>query len=274
MLPLHVYRLHRTNEYQVLLLYRFFFPTLFGMTWKNDESMMPMCYCCPLPTGLHFINGIMFLLCVLDTVIENAFLTANILGGSSLGIPRNGEIGIVWGYTAITTFVGSSALSMAPSKKKGMFIKIWRAMLLGFMLLWTVRLAMSISQMNKWAWEREENKRDETKKGSKPFFYTKLFEVIQFALRWFIFDSLSFPENIAYFSVKHWGILAWYAVIVPLCAFIVSISYINEYLRATENGELQIITGLVKRRDLRKRKQQERIALLATQSRPESPSNL
>ena len=146
-------------------------------------------------------------------------------------------------------------------------------MLVGFMMLWIARLFMNISEMNTWAWEREENKKEESKTGRKSFFYTKLFQVIEFALRWFIFDSLSFPENIAYFSVKHWGILVWYAVIVPICALIVSISYINDFLRTTQDGELHIMTGLLKRRDLRKRRQQERVALLANHSRPQSPSN-
>ena len=246
------------------------------MTWKSEESMMTMCFCCSLPTGLHFVNAIMFVLLGLDTFVQSAFHQANILGASAMGIPRNGEIGIVWGYAALTTFVGSTAITMLPSKKKGMFIKIWRAMLLGFILIWLTRLGMNVTELNTWAWEREEHKKDEQsggKKGINDFFEKKLFQVIEFALRWFIFEQMQTPEDIAYFSIKHWGILAYYGALVPFSLLVLSFSQISTYLRATNDGEFEVIAGLIRRRDMRKRKQQERVALLANRSRPESPSN-
>ena len=237
---------------------------------RDEDRLMPMCYCCTLPTGLHFVNGILVALCLMDSMVDHAYKTANMHLGSALGIPSGGQMIVVWVYTIVTILVGTTGLKMPPSKNKGMCLKAWRFLLMGFMIVWTVRMGMNIKELNQWAWDREENKPKKLENGEdreRSMFQEKVFAFIESSFRWYVYSTMSFPESWAFFSIKYWGILVYFGVIIPFAFIFQALGYIKMYLAVTNNGELDLITGLLRRRDLRKQKQQERVALLGGAAR-------
>jgi hypothetical protein len=148
---------------------------------------------------------------------------------------------------------------MAPSNKKGMFLKLWRGLIFGFMLLWLARVFMNMKTLSKWQTEALTKYQTNV---HLSWFLKKLRTFIETALAWLAYEDVAFPQNWAFFMSQHKLCLIYFCIILPFWMLGLSISFINMYMQITLNGQLDLEEGLFRRRDLRKRRQQERLALL------------
>ena len=219
---------------------------------------MPLCYCCSLPTGMHSINAGLFALSLLDTLFYLAVMAANAEDGLPLyGNDRYFSYGLycVWGLGLGCAAVGATALNSPPSKNRSLMLKVWRAGVMCFMVLWFFHKCIAVYRFRTIEWVTLLQSARQSTSNIVPSSWADEFF-------WFIWSYKSFPLNWILFLAFHSEAFIYFSLIWPLGLLGVGLVHMNTFFRLTKFGTLTLADGISKARDMRKRKQQERRALL------------
>ena len=215
------------------------------------------CFCCDLTVGLHFSNLLLLAMLTMDLLFTQSYNAANMQFGGLLAPQYADNSVILWAYGIVTVAIGTAGVTTSPSRKKGVFLSLWKALLIGFMVIWTVHAFQTIVTFSIFELDylidavfRKYNL------NSLP-----VFRWVSTAIEWYIIDSL--PDNgWAVWVARNWSCVVYFGFMVPITLMAVSLSHVNMYIRVTRQGRVSFSDGLVMRKEERDRRLAEKQALL------------
>jgi len=216
-----------------------------------------VCYCCNIVTGLHLVNFLILMLLGMDLVFFQAYWAANMQLAVFLAPQFADNSYILWSYGICVATVGVTAMTASPSRTKGLFLSLWKAMLYGFIVLWTIHAFQCLYHMYTFHIEQVADWLFKSRTlGSLP-----LFRWVTTALEWWIITQL--PDNgWAIWLTRHWSAFLYFWLLVPLCLLISSVNHLEVFIKITNQGTISFSEGLRIRKEERDRRLQEREELL------------
>lgn len=215
------------------------------------------CYCCDLTVGLHSANVLMLVMLTMDLIFSQSYREANAQFGGLLAPQYVDNSIILWGYGILTAAIGTAGVSAAPSRKKGVFLSLWKALLIGFIVIWSVHAFQTIVTFS--SFELEHLCDSIFKKynlNSLP-----VFRWVGTAMEWYIIDSLP-DTGWAVWVARNWSCIVYFGFIIPITLMVVSLSHVTTFIRVTQEGRVSYSEGLRIRKEQRDRRFAERQGLL------------
>jgi hypothetical protein len=200
----------------------------------------PTCFSYPLDSGLNIVNFVILGICLCDLLFVLARNGLVFEAGFLFGPVNLATSWVILPFGVVTAMCGFYAVSLSPSSKKGVMIKTWKYLILGFMIVYAFYKSITVYSYAVTVFESGPVKAL-SEKLVVPHWVKKLGGIY---LKQMWLENMSLPNAMVMYISLHPILHAYISVILPI--FIVSycISYINQYLEFTRDGELSMDDGL------------------------------
>jgi hypothetical protein len=220
------------------------------------------CYCLDLETGLNLFNGYIFFLIVQDYVFQKTYGTINMFYGGFLIRPMPDNTLLIYGYAIAVICVGSIGMQIRASRARGLFLNLWRALIIGFGLIWLLHVGYYAYGFSTFELTELITTVFASFKSMKAL---PVFRWIEPALEWHIIDN-SGTGSWAIWVTRNYSFILFFWGVVPLCVFWSGLSHLTGFIQLTSQGRVEYDEALRIRKTALKRRLKERKALLG---RPE-----